>query len=517
MQLVTDALGSQRGTRVVLVIFIVLVSATAAVVIYGMDNNAFVFFGDAASHIVKSREYFDSQAPGLRNIATVWLPVPHLLLIPFVAIDPLFYSGAAGAFLGIPLLALTALIIYLIVERLTDSRFIAFTSASVFALNPNMTYIFLTPMSEPGLMFFTALAGYSFLRWVESKKVEHLFVSSSAVALATLCRYEVWPLAPFLASLAFFDWYWRRKGKQDAKIAKAAIAAMVAFAGIGFWLAWNYFLYGSALEFAHKTYTAGSAIARATLERRPQNIFLYLGQAIFIIYGPFVILLALFALFRLTRLPNIRRRVAIILFFSIPPISTTVAIALGFVQVDQWTWNWRYVLSFGLFFAICVGIGLSLLFSVIRSNIVRSLIVASLAVMPLVQLLSPSVGVETFSEAEKIFNYGPRDGAFLGAKLRDAYNGGTIALVTGYGQGQRIMLTAHIPLKQFRTIPEKRSDDFPGSAANADNYIVIGKDPFPESHLLVDYWLQRRALLLQYYSVRSEDDHYILLERKVHG
>jgi 4-amino-4-deoxy-L-arabinose transferase-like glycosyltransferase len=150
----------------VLGLLLLIVACIAAVVLHHADKYAFLYYGDAASHIVKARQFVDSQEAWLDIIGTVWLPLPHVLLLPFTAIDSLFFSGIAGPALGIPCLVGTGILLFLIVRRLTGSQPVAFLSACLFVLNPNVVYISLTPMNEACLFFFVALGGYGLLRWV---------------------------------------------------------------------------------------------------------------------------------------------------------------------------------------------------------------------------------------------------------------------------------------------------------------------------------------------------------------
>ena len=159
-----------------LAIFLVLVLCAAGIVLYRIDSHAFLYFGDAASRLVKSREFIDSQHPGLSNIGTVWLPLPQLLLIPFASINALFYSGIAGAVVGIPYLVGTGLLLFGIIRRMTHSRPIAFLGACLFVLNPNVVYMAFTPMSETSLFFFVTLGGYALLRWLETDSVKWLLL-----------------------------------------------------------------------------------------------------------------------------------------------------------------------------------------------------------------------------------------------------------------------------------------------------------------------------------------------------
>jgi len=53
-------------------------------------------YGDAVAHLHIARRIFDSHRPGLSQVGSVWLPLPHLLMIPFVAVYPWWANGIAG-------------------------------------------------------------------------------------------------------------------------------------------------------------------------------------------------------------------------------------------------------------------------------------------------------------------------------------------------------------------------------------------------------------------------------------
>jgi hypothetical protein len=46
-----------------------------------------LLYGDAVAHINIARRVFDSQTPGLLQLGTVWLPLQHLFILPFVISD----------------------------------------------------------------------------------------------------------------------------------------------------------------------------------------------------------------------------------------------------------------------------------------------------------------------------------------------------------------------------------------------------------------------------------------------
>ncbi|HEV2237380.1 MAG TPA: hypothetical protein VGR57_12030, partial [Ktedonobacterales bacterium] len=54
-------------------------------------------YGDAVDHMMIARRVFFSRTPGLAQLGTVWLPLTHMLMLPFIWWDALFYTGLAGA------------------------------------------------------------------------------------------------------------------------------------------------------------------------------------------------------------------------------------------------------------------------------------------------------------------------------------------------------------------------------------------------------------------------------------
>src|SRR2546421_10481621 len=55
-----------------------------------------LLYGDAEVHINIARRVFDSRTPGLLQLGTVWLPLPHLLVIPFLFSDWTSRTGAGA-------------------------------------------------------------------------------------------------------------------------------------------------------------------------------------------------------------------------------------------------------------------------------------------------------------------------------------------------------------------------------------------------------------------------------------
>ena len=79
---------------------VVLLAATALSLLsfgYCYQHNLLLLYGDAVAHLHIARRVFDSLNPGFRQLGSVWLPLPHILLIPFVQKLEWWQSGVAGA------------------------------------------------------------------------------------------------------------------------------------------------------------------------------------------------------------------------------------------------------------------------------------------------------------------------------------------------------------------------------------------------------------------------------------
>ena len=503
----------ERRGEYALGLLLFFVASVAAVILYSMDNHVFLYFGDAASHIVKARQIIDSWNPGIENIGTVWLPLPYFILLPFVAIDALFFSGIAGPVVGIPCLVGTGVLLFSIVRRLTASRSVSFLIACMFGLNPNVVYMSLTPMNEPSLFFFVTLGGYALLRWLQEDRARWLLLCAAAVMLASLCRYEAWILVGFVSLVAGLKGisFWRKAARSTA-VRMFAIAGLSA-AGIVLWLCWNRFEYGDALQFAPWKYRVTPSVFHNPLDYRQEAALWTYVRAVLNVFGPVVLLVGIAGVVRLLRRGAERCHALLFVFFSLPALFIFGGILTNLVLIDAWTLNWRFVLTLGLFLSAAGGIGLAGFFSSVRSSLVRGVAVFCCLAMPIIQMVIPSVGVATFRDAERIFRAATLDATLFGEQLHSTYRGGSIVMLTGYGLGERIMVSSWIPLKNFRVIHYPGGQDILGPIRSSDRYVVIGKLRMPESREVVDYWLSRRETFLRYYNVLLEDSHYMLLER----
>src|SRR5947209_14846504 len=64
---------------------------------YYLRHGDLLLYGDAVAHINIARRVFDSKTPGLLQLGTVWLPLPHLLMLAFLIPMAAWQSGAGGS------------------------------------------------------------------------------------------------------------------------------------------------------------------------------------------------------------------------------------------------------------------------------------------------------------------------------------------------------------------------------------------------------------------------------------
>ncbi len=106
-----------------------------------------LLYGDAVAHINIARRVFDSRTPGAVQLGSVWLPLPHLLSMPFLVNDWMWRSGVGGSIASMIAYVFAVVGVFRLV-RGRASRFAAWLAAGLLGLNPNLLYMQSTAMTE---------------------------------------------------------------------------------------------------------------------------------------------------------------------------------------------------------------------------------------------------------------------------------------------------------------------------------------------------------------------------------
>src|SRR5256886_6023300 len=72
-------------------------AVSIAAFFYYLRHGDLLLYGDAVAHINVARRVFDSQTPGPLQLGTVWLPLPHILMMPFIVSRWMWQTGIGGA------------------------------------------------------------------------------------------------------------------------------------------------------------------------------------------------------------------------------------------------------------------------------------------------------------------------------------------------------------------------------------------------------------------------------------
>jgi hypothetical protein len=247
--------GRSRATYPPLAAVVVTVVAAGVATAWSAATHSMALYGDARAHLDVARHVTDALTPGLAQLGSVWLPLPHMLLVPFVAITPLWHNGAAGAIVSGLCFVYTSLRIYSLVEELSGSRLGAWVGMGVFIANLNMLYIQSTALTEPVLLAFLVGAVYHLTRWMRTLAVRDLLWGSLFVFAATLTRYEGWALLA-AALVAVAVWSRLSDRRRQSPQASLVLFAAIGCYGLVLWFLYNLIIFHDPLYFLHSAYSA---------------------------------------------------------------------------------------------------------------------------------------------------------------------------------------------------------------------------------------------------------------------
>ena len=528
----------------------VVIGLSATFFVYNMDRFSLIYYGDSVSHLVRAREFIDSINPGLfEQLGTAWLPLPHLLLLPFTLIEPLFRTGFAGTALSLPCLAITSIFLYEIIKGHLNIGYVAIVGALLYSTNPNIIYMGITPMTEAPFMLFFVGAAYFFMRWVSGLgkyvslnynnkgknsvparhsgprnygQTSHTFLDlimcSIFIFLATLCRYEGWVLPLFFISFIVVtatrknDYYHSRKYKIGI-----ILVSTLSFSGIVLWLIWNAYAYNDPLEFANAPYFSAAAQAlespnRAFLYLQPWNVASLYSLTALAIYGPVLLATALLGyLFHrhLGKNNERRKRRNLYLFLAMPPLFTAISLLVGIGEINLSEWfNSRFLILLAPLIILLACITISKLPNHLKKS--HLVFIGIILIFFAYQFATPILGIVTFLNANHQFSGSRPFQVKMSEALSLVYDRKSVILIiAGSSQQNEIMQTSGIPLRQFDPILESESDkDSFKEPWKYARYMILAKKPDLSAKNVAYYWLDRLELLDKYYDTIYEDKYY---------
>jgi hypothetical protein len=390
---------NRRWNTWVLAAIAALISIVSFIYFYGRGE--ILLYGDAVAHINIARRVFDSRTPGPLQLGTVWLPLPHILTIPFVFPQWLWQSGIGGSIVSMVAYVFAGLgIVRLFWSGLLslanqdqqpgrEAGWGGWVAALVLLLNPNLIYLQATAMTESLSLALTIWAIVWFAEFVAARKraavpdasdQEHrqalggarrsLELCAITLAAAMLTRYDSWFLAVTVGVAvlgSFFSAPDRLRVQLKTTVWKfALLTASVPL----LWMAYNFGVYQNPLEFANGPYSARGIEKKTTRPGDPPHpgthslkmaaVYYWKDAQLNLGEGKLQIALVMLAIAGVVILLN-RKFFWIVAFLWLPLLFYSLSIAYGGVPIFIPVWwpfsyyNVRYGLQLLPALAIALG------------------------------------------------------------------------------------------------------------------------------------------------------------------
>ena len=338
-------------------------AASLLAILWSWRHHAMLNYGDAVAHLHIARRVFDCHQPRLTQLGSVWLPLPHILLLPFVQVYAWWANGFAGVIPSALAYLASCVGIYHLARRwLSPSA--AALSLAFFALNPNLLYLQTTAMTEPLFLCEMIWITLWLVEWraglddnpAHSACLQALI--AAALVAAVFTRYDGWVMA-FLAWTAMGLVLARRGSLRSRAFWIASffvVAAPIA------WFIYNQAAFGDWLFFLRGPYSAKAIEIRTATPGYPPHpgwhnpwvslIFFVKAaelDAAALAWGIFLLVLSLFGTFFGWVIAR-RRFIAWALLLWLPVPFYAYSIAWGSVPIFMpvwWPHSW-YNLRYGM-------------------------------------------------------------------------------------------------------------------------------------------------------------------------
>jgi hypothetical protein len=253
-----------------------------AALLWYYAHQQILLYGDAVAHINIARRVLDNRSwlSSFFQLGTVWLPLPHILMLPFVWNRVLWMSGIAGSIPSMVAYVAGALGIFRLVSARAPEA-AAYLAAAIYALNPNMLYMQATAMNEPLYLAFFIWAIVFFDEWLLGLSSEpgvaisgrspERALEGCGIALAggAATRYDGWFFGAIMGVLvlcAFVQWWLKTPDSARRRAMSRSLAELLLLNALVpvFWLAYNHRVSGRAMDWANGPFSAMAIAGRTT-------------------------------------------------------------------------------------------------------------------------------------------------------------------------------------------------------------------------------------------------------------
>ncbi len=242
----------KRHDLFIIVFYLSVISIVTFLAYY--HNGLGLAYNDARSHLNIGRRVVEGLKPGLAQLGSVWLPLPHALMIPTVWSDFMWRSGFSGAIQSMISFVATGVLIYTYLKKININVFARLVALSVFVLNINILYLQSTAMTELLLLATMTAGAYYLMLYFKEEQLLSLIKSAFFIMLSTLVRYDGWFLLGF-SILLMTVFLFKKHGRQTTE-GVIILFSTLAFFGIFIWFVWNALIFKDPLYFMFGPFSA---------------------------------------------------------------------------------------------------------------------------------------------------------------------------------------------------------------------------------------------------------------------
>lgn len=203
-------------------------------------------YADSMSRLNIARKVVDNLTPGLTQLGSVWLPLPQILMLPFIWNDYLWHSGIAGSIMSMSAFIIGGIYLYKIAYLISKSYISSLLTLAIYALNINVLYLQTTALSESLFMCMLSICIYYFMQWVRTNDWRYLVPAGLGITGLTLTRYEGLPM--LFAGIAMVAVYsiirYHKLQKVERNFLIFSVAACIGF---GLWTLYLKAIFGDPL------------------------------------------------------------------------------------------------------------------------------------------------------------------------------------------------------------------------------------------------------------------------------
>jgi hypothetical protein len=223
-------------------------------------KNYLLLYGDAVAHLGIARRILDARYPGLSQLGGVWLPLPHVLMLPFIGKMAMWQTGFAAVPMSLLSYAFSVAGMWRLARRLMRARW-ALVATAFFALNANLLYLSTTAMTEAlflALVIWTVVAAMECVAALRAGQVgtarARMLLAGVLIMGQVFTRYDGWVMgAAVWVVIAVACW---RSPVRDRMRVGFGVFTLLCVAGPLLWFWFNAHFEGDWLDFMRGPYSA---------------------------------------------------------------------------------------------------------------------------------------------------------------------------------------------------------------------------------------------------------------------